>query len=118
MTWKARAVRFGVGFLLVVVAALVVTPGRAWVGQREAIAEARVQLADLKKERKVVARRVSRLESRDNIERQASETLGLVYIGDGVYTLDIDLTPQTVDLPDVWPFNRLEEPLREVADSR
>ena len=58
--------------------------------------------------------RVDRLGSSPLIEREARAGFGWVHVGDELYTLT-PAPPLEVDLPDVWPFDRLQRSLAAAA---
>ena len=114
MSRRSLALRIFVGLCLMVVLGIIVLPGRLWFGQREAIAQAEAQLRELKTEHAALDKRVGQLNSQDLIERRAHEDFGLVYPGDELYTLTPAPAP-IVNLPAVWPFNRLQKTLADAA---
>jgi hypothetical protein len=111
---RARVLRIALVFAVFAVLGVLVMPGRLWFGQREAIAEAKSDLSDVRAEHRELSARVERLGSASLIEREAREGFGWVHVGDELYTLT-PAPPLQVALPDVWPFDRLQEPLADAA---
>lgn len=94
---------------------VVVLPTRAWFGQQRDIASAQAELRQVRHENDKLERQVARLSDDAAIERQARRDLGLVKPGEESYTVTALPTP-VVNLPDVWPFNLLQEPLAKAAE--
>ena len=112
---RRRTVTVAVVAVAAVVAALVLLPARNWVGQRFALQRAEAELIEIRKANDALADKIARLSEDDAIERQAREHFGLVYPGEESYTVPPPDTA-TVNLPRVWPFDLLQEPLaRAVA---
>lgn len=114
MTRRARLLRTGLAVLVALVAGVLVIPVGTWVDQQRDIEQAAAQLRDLRRENDVLEDNVARLGSRDSIEGRARRDFGLAQPGDETYAVAPALPP-SVDLPDVWPFDRLEEPLTRAA---
>lgn len=114
MTRRGRTLRVALLVATLSVLGVLVMPGRLWFGQRNDIAEAQEQLATLREERRELRKRVNALKAPELIERQAKEGFGWVHVGDELYTVT-PAPPLQVDLPDVWPFNRVQDALAEVA---
>lgn len=114
MTRRGRFLRLGLAVAVIAVLGVLVMPGRLWFGQRTDIADASAQLRELKAENKELDQRVERLESPDIIEHEAREGFGYVHVGDEAYTVP-PAPPMEVELPDVWPFDLLQEPLADAA---
>lgn len=93
---------------------VVVLPTRAWFGQQRDIAAAQAELRQVRRDNDKLERQVASLSDDSAIERQARRDLGLVRPGEESYTVTALPTP-VVNLPDVWPFNLLQEPLAEAA---
>jgi hypothetical protein len=96
---------------IVVVAALVgalfVLPVRAWMNQREAIAEAEAQKDALWTQIRELDERYVALESDGEVERIAREQYGLVFPGE--QPLSVLPTPTIEQLPAAWPYTVVEE---------
>lgn len=93
---------------------VVVLPTRAWFGQQGDIAAAQAELRQVRHDNDKLERQVARLSDDAAIERQARRDLGLVKPGEESYTVTALPSP-VVNLPDVWPFTLLQEPLAEAA---
>jgi len=114
VTRRARVLRIALVFAIFVVLGVLVMPGRLWVGQRNDIAQAQEQLDELKAENRRLTVKVDRLGSAALIEHAARENFGWVHPRDEVYTIP-PAPPLRVELPEVWPFGLLQEPLAEAA---
>ena len=114
MSRFARTLRVGLVVATLGVLGVLVMPGRLWFGQRHDIAEAQEQLATLREEQTDLRKRVNALKAPELIERQAKVGFGMVFPGDEMYTVT-PAPPLEVDLPDVWPFNRVQDALADVA---
>lgn len=114
MSRRARLLRVAFVVALFAVLGVMIMPGRLWVGQNKAIAEAKVELASVKEEHAQLKKRVDRLGSAPLIEKEARAGFGWVHVGDELYTLT-PAPPLKVELPDVWPFGRLRHTLEDVA---
>jgi hypothetical protein len=87
-----------------------------WISQQREIERAKAQLIELRKESKALERQVAELSRPDVVERQAREDLALVYPYDELYAVAPAPVP-TVELPDVWPFSRVEASLKKAAEA-
>lgn len=114
MTRRARLLRIALVFALFVVLGVLVMPGRLWFGQRNDIAQAQDQLSELQRENRQLEARVDKLSSKSLIEHEARESFGWVYPRDEVYNVT-PAPPLVVNLPQVWPFTELQEPLAAAA---
>ena len=114
MSRRSRLLRLALAFFAFVVLGVMVMPGRLWFGQRDAIAQAEAQLTELKADNGELARRVKLLGSDELIEREAHDGFGWVYPGDELYTITPP-PPLSVELPDVWPFDLVEQSLVDAA---
>ena len=110
MRRRARLLRTGLAVLVALVAGVLLIPLGTWFDQRRDIDQAAAQLRSLRRENSVLEANVARLRSQDSIEGRARRDFGLAKPGDEIYSIAPELAPE-VDLPDVWPFDRLEEPL-------
>lgn len=114
MTRRGRLLRTGVAALVALVAGVLVIPVGTWVDQRHDLDAAAAQLADLRRENEVLEADVAALRSQDSIEGRARRDFGLARPGDETYAIAPPPAP-VVDLPAVWPFGPLEEPLIRAA---
>ena len=83
-------------------------------GQRNDIAQAQDQLSELQRENHQLEARVDTLSSKSLIEHEARESFGWVYPRDEVYNVT-PAPPLVVNLPAVWPFTELQQPLADAA---
>lgn len=88
-----------------------VFPTRTYLNQRQATAEAEVRLAELQAANVVAQERVATLQTDAEIERIARDQYGLAKPGEEVYRV-LPPPEDPVRAPDVWPFNRLDQQLR------
>jgi cell division protein FtsB len=96
--------------LLLAVLVVGVFPTRSYLSQRRAIAIADRELADLTRTNDTLQAQADRLQTDQEIEKQAREQYGLVKAGEEAYhVLPPPQDPPKV--PDVWPFNRLQQRL-------
>jgi cell division protein FtsB len=93
---------------------VVVIPARTWVDQNLAMRDATAELERIERTNRELSDKIQRLSQDDAIERQAREQFGLVYPGEEPYTV-LDPGAATVNLPRVWPFDRLQDPLARAA---
>lgn len=93
---------------------IVVFPTRTYFAQRASIADAESELGRLEDQRQQLEARVEDLQSSEAVEEIAREDYGMVYPGEEPYGI-LPTPPPEIDLPDVWPFDALEEHL---ADTR
>jgi hypothetical protein len=100
--------------VVVVVVGLIVMPGRTWVDQQLALDDAGAELRDVRAENDELEAKIERLSEDRSIERQARAEFGLVYPGEESYMVPPP-GPPTVNLPRVWPFDLLQEPLARAA---
>jgi len=114
MIKRARLLRGGIALVAALAVGVLVIPAGAWFETQDNVARTKAQLTELRRENTVIQARVDELSDRGNIERQASEDFGMAYPGDETYAI-IPGGPIEVDLPDVWPFNRLEDALVTAA---
>ena len=96
--------------LLVAVLVVGVFPTRSYLTQRRAISTADRDLSQITDGNDELQAHVDRLQSDQEIERQAREHYGLVKAGEEAYhVLPAPQDPPKV--PDVWPFSRLQQRL-------
>ncbi|MBP6728553.1 MAG: septum formation initiator family protein [Microthrixaceae bacterium] len=114
MSRRARLLRVGLVAAVALVVGVLVLPGRLWFGQRAELSRAEAQLSALDRSNDALDKRVDQLNSNAAIEREAREELGLVYPRDELYTLTTPPAP-VVNLPKVWPFNRVQDALAKAA---
>jgi cell division protein FtsB len=107
---RRLAVPLLVGVLMCGVLFLGVFPTRTYLNQRRSIAEAEARLAELGSTNAELEARRDTLQSDEEIERIAREQYGLAKPGEEVYHL-LPQPEDPVKIPDVWPFNRLDQQL-------
>jgi len=88
-----------------------VFPTRTYLNQRQSTAQAETRLAELQASNEEAQRRVETLQTDAEIERIAREQYGLAKPGEEVYQV-LPPPEDPVHAPDVWPFNRLDQQLR------
>ena len=98
----------------VMVVGLGVLPTRTWFGQRQEIEQAEAQLHVLRTSNARLSAKIDHLSDKSSIERQAREQFGFVDVGEESYTIPPASTP-TVNLPPVWPFDLLQDPVARAA---
>lgn len=96
---------------------VVLLPTRSWLGQRSEMAAAEVELAQLDSSNASLSAKIGDLSKPDTVERQARELYGFVYPGQESYTVPQRGAPH-IELPPLWPFDRLSEPLNRAAQRR
>ena len=116
--WRAvRRIARLLAFPVVVVAtiagvvAIGMFPARAYLDQKQAIAETQGQLSKLQQDNQATQDEVNRLGSDDEIERVARQQYGLVKPGEEVYHL-LPAPQDPLTVPDQWPFDGLRRRLR------
>jgi cell division protein FtsB len=105
------AVPLLVGVLVCGVLFLGVFPTRTYLNQRASIAEAEARLDELVQANDELQHRRDTLQTDEEIERIAREQYGLAKPGEEVYHL-LPPPQDPVQVPDVWPFNQLDQQLR------
>lgn len=85
-----------------------VFPTRTYLNQRSAIAHAEERVAELTARNDELQRQVDLLATEGEIERLAREQFGLAKPGEEVYQV-LPPPEDPLDVPDVWPLNRLEQ---------
>lgn len=116
MKRRGRIIRAILFVAVLVVIGAVMLPTGLWFNQRHDVEQANAQLQDLRHSNAALERKVAKLGSKSAIEQQARVDFGYVKPGEESYTLTAP-PPPVVNLPDVWPFNRLQGPLSEVSRS-
>jgi cell division protein FtsB len=86
-----------------------VFPTQTYLGQKREAQALRDQLADLEAHNDRLEARANALQDDDAIELLARKEWGLVYPGEEAYAI-VGLEPP-VDVPDAWPFDRVEKRL-------
>jgi cell division protein FtsB len=107
-------VLLGVVLIATVLVASVVLPTTTWFGQQRALNQASAQLRHLESSNTKLANKIARLSDNSSIERQAREQFGFVYPGEESYIVP-GAPPPVVNLPPVWPFNLLQDPIARAA---
>ena len=96
--------------ILIAVLVVGVFPTRSYLSQRQAIASASADLAQVSQTNDTLQAEVDRLQTSQEIERQASEQYGLVKPGDETYHI-LPSPQDPLKVPNVWPFSRLQQRL-------
>ncbi len=94
---------------------LVVLPTRTWISQSSDLSSAEAERDELVDANKELAEKIETLADPETIEQQARELYGYVYPGQESYTVPPEGAPR-IQLPDEWPFDRLQDPLRRAAE--
>ena len=105
IVWPAVFVSAFVVFLIVAV-----FPTRTYLAQRASTAEAETRLATVEEQNRRLEERIEALGTDEEVERLAREDYGLVMPGEEAYHI-LPPAEDPVDLPDVWPFARLDDRL-------
>jgi cell division protein FtsB len=108
---RRRHGRLAVGTVAVLVvgaliAALFVLPVRAWLNQRQALAESHKQLDVIWAENKRLEKLYDELQSDAVVEQQARQQFGLVKKGER--PLSILPAPPATALPTGWPYDQVQ----------
>ena len=103
---RSRLVLGTFGFLIVaaIAAALFVLPVKAWLTQRDELAERKAELAALELANTTLQRDVDRLNTTEGIEDAARDELGYVIPGEERVGI-VDAAPLPTALPDGWPYD-------------
>jgi cell division protein FtsB len=99
--------------ITVVIAAIFgfgILPTRSYLDRRQQVAAAEERLARIEQANDEAQRRRERLLTDAEIERLAREGFGMVKEGEEAYKIVPTPEPPT-EVPDVWPFERLNRPL-------
>jgi cell division protein FtsB len=107
-------VLIGVVVVAGVLVASVILPTTTWFGQQRALNQASAQLRQLKASNARLAKKIDGLSDNSSIERQAREQFGFVDPGEESYIVPGAAAP-VVNLPQVWPFNLLQDPIARAA---
>lgn len=105
VVWPAVFIAAFVVFIVVAV-----FPTRTYLAQRASTAAAETDLATVQEQNRRLQERVDALGTDEEIERLAREEYGLVKPGEEAYHI-LPPAEDPVDLPDVWPFARLDDRL-------
>jgi cell division protein FtsB len=111
MTWAIVAI------VAVVFVGVVVLPTRAWFAQRSDLGAAKAERNELEAGNAKLAEKIETLADPGTIEQQARELYGYVYPRQESYTVPPGGAPQ-IDLPKVWPFDQLQDPLQRAAERK
>ena len=108
---RRRHGRFAVGTVAVLVvaaliAALFVLPVKAWLGQRQALAESKKQLNIIWAENKRLDKVYDQLQTDAVVEQQARQQFGLIKQGE--LQLSILPAPPATALPTGWPYDQVQ----------
>lgn len=95
----------------------VALPTWSWVRQRGDLADAQTRLSAMRSENDLLEERVAGLGSDDYIESEARGKYFYAAPGDESYTVTGQPAP-LVGLPDVWPFDKVAEPLQKAIERR
>ncbi len=114
MNRRVRLALIGLVVVGSIVVASLILPTSTWFGQRAALNQASAQLRQLDSSNAKLARKINEMSGNSSIERQAREQLGFVYPGEESYIVP-DSPPPVVNLPPVWPFNLLQDPISRAA---
>ncbi len=96
--------------LFVAILVVAVFPTRTYLSQRHTLTAAARQLNQLETSNKAMQAESKRLQTSSEIEEQARRDHDMVFPGEEVYqVLPAPQVPLAV--PDVWPFNQLEQRL-------
>lgn len=85
-------------------------PTQTFLDQRSSTAEAEQRLAVLRAQNDAFEERLDRLRSDEEIERLAREQYNLAFPGEEAYAV-LPAPLPSLDLPEVWPFGALLEPV-------
>jgi len=85
-------------------------PTQTFLDQRSSTAEAQQRLSVLRAQNDAFEDRIERLRSDEEIERLAREQYNLAFPGEEAYAV-LPAPLPTLDLPEVWPFGPLLEPV-------
>jgi len=96
--------------LLLAVLVVGVFPTRRYLDQRAAIASASTDLQQQTATNDTLQAQADRLQTDQEIERQAREQYGLVKPGEEAYHV-LPAPQDPLKVPDVWPFSRLQQRL-------
>ena len=88
--------------------ALFVLPMRAWVNQREDLAERRAELAALEEATAALEADIARLQTPEGIENAAREELGYVEQGERRVAV-VDVPAGSTELPPGWPYSLVQQ---------
>lgn len=114
MSPRARRILFGVVAVVVVALGVVYLPTRTWFDQQREMAADRQRLERLESTNERLAKKIDRLSDSSSIERQAREQFGFRAPGEESYSVP-EGGPMVVNLPPVWPFDLLQEPVARAA---
>lgn len=114
MSRRARSILIGFAVLALVAMGVIYLPARTWLDQQREAAADQARLKRLNEVNDELARKIDRLSDSSSIEQQAREQFGFRMPGEESYT--VPPPKQTVvNLPPVWPFDLLQEPVARAA---
>lgn len=93
-----------------------VFPTQTYLGQRSEVEEKRAELARIEATNEQLEARTEELDDSGHVELLAREQFGLVRPGEEAYALP-EPPVEPVDVPSVWPFDRLERRLEGCEES-
>ncbi|WP_426573622.1 FtsB family cell division protein [Aquihabitans sp. McL0605] len=93
--------------IMVAVLLFAVFPTRTWLQQRKDTAAAASELAQVQAEKAKVEQEQAKLKTKEEIARQAKETLNYVYKGEEAYAI-LPAPTDPIGLPEGWPFTGVE----------
>lgn len=114
MTRRARKTLLGVVAVVAVAVGVIYLPARTWFDQRAEASADEAQLRRLNRTNDELAKKIDRLSDSSSIEQQAREQFGFRLPGEESYTV-APPAPMVVNLPPVWPFNLLQDPVARAA---
>jgi len=114
---RGRALWAIVAIAGVLFVGVVVLPTRTWISQRSDLSSAEAERDELVAANEQLAEKIEELSDPETIEQQARELYGYVYPGQESYTVPPEGAPD-IQLPDEWPFDRLQDPLQRAAERK
>jgi cell division protein FtsB len=114
VTRRTRLVLTTLVAVALVVVGVVYLPTRTWFGQQEELDRSQAELRKLERGNAALGRKIDRLSDASSIEEQARQQYGFRLPGEESYAVPPG-KPYEVNLPPVWPFEQLQDPVARAA---
>ncbi len=113
-TPSRRTIRNVIVGVLLLILALGFLPIQKWLHQDSDLEKYQAELAQLKADNEEMQRKVDASKTDAAVEQQARTDFGLVFPNEEPYQMNTRVKVE-VNLPDVWPFSQVEQPLKDYA---
>jgi cell division protein FtsB len=97
--------------------AAVFLPIGSWIASDDNLAQQREELESVRAKNAELERQIAAAQTPEAIETAAREGFGLVFPNEETYGVPVP-GPPVINLPEVWPFGLVEQPLRDYVAAR